>query len=277
MESFEAYGEYQYSYQPEEAQPSSAAAVERAQKAHARRKTHVFFRFLILLTIVTVGVVVAQQTFFRLQTVYVIGNEEKTPQQVVIASGLARGHNMLSIEETDVARAMAEDHTIIFKGMQKEYPSTIYLYIEERKTVATMQWLGMLYTLDGQGMVMTEENSSILPAGLPVVTGFKASSVMVGQLLGLRDTRQLEAYQTIMYELEQQLYADQVSEINLANPENIYLVTLEGVTARLGDASSMRAKIGAVRTDMAYLRQLGKTGGILDVTVPEDGKYMPED
>ena len=54
-------------------------------------------------------------------------------------------------------------------------------------------------------------------------------------------------------------------------------MTAEGVTVRLGDANYMQAKIGAVRTDMAYLRQLGKTSGILDVTTPEDAKYMPED
>ena len=53
-------------------------------------------------------------------------------------------------------------------------------------------------------------------------------------------------------------------------------ITTEGVTVRLGEASYMQAKIGAVRTDMAYLRQLGKTSGILDVTIPEDAKYMPE-
>ena len=283
VESFEAYGEYQYSYQ-QPADPAAAAeAVARAQKAHARRKTHVFFRFLLLLTIVTVGVVVAQQTLFRLETVYVIGNEQKTPQQVVISSGLARGHNMLGIEEEDIARSMAQDHTIIFKGMQKEYPNTIYLYIEERKTVATMQWLGMLYTLDGEGMVMTEENSAILPAGLPVVTGFKASSVMVGQMLGLRDEKQLEAYRQIMYELDQQLYADQVSGVNLSDPENLYLVTIEGVTVRLGNAEYMEGKIGAVRTCMSHLRQLNVDGGILDVTDVKDlsygeseVKYMPE-
>ena len=236
------------------------------------------------MAIVTVGVVVAQQTLFRLETVYVIGNQEKTPQQVVIASGLSRGQNMLNIEEADIARRMSEDHTIIFKGMQKEYPSTIHLYIEERKTVATMQWLGMLYTLDGQGMVMRMENSSILPQGLPVVTGFKASSVTVGQLLGLKDMKQMEAYQAVMYELNQQIYADQVSEINLADPENIYLVTLEGVTARLGSAEWMEGKIGAVKTCMAYLRQLGKTNGVLDVAdvtdlqnAENEAKYMPED
>lgn len=281
-ETFEAYGEYQYSYQPQEDPSSAAEAAARAKAAHERRKTHVFFRFLILLAIVTVGVVVAQQTIFRLETVYVIGNEEKTPQQVVIASGLARGHNMLSIEEKDIAKSMEKDHTIIFKGMQKEYPSTIYLYIEERKVVAAMQWLGMLYTLDGQGMVMTVENSSILPSGLPVVTGFKADSVMVGQLLDVREARQLEAYQLMMYELEQQAYANQISAINLSDSDNLYLVTLEGVTVRLGDAEHMEDKIGAVRTCMSHLRQLNVSGGILDVADVEDlngeneAKYMPE-
>ena len=249
-------------------------AVRRAQK---RRRTHGFFKFLGLLTVLTIGLVVGQQTLFRLETVYVVGNEEKTPQEVVMASGLVRGRNMITIEEEDVAEALSKDHTIIFKGMQKEYPNTIYLYIEERKTVAAMQWLGILYTLDREGVVMKESTSSTPPAGMPVVTGFRVSNINVGQQLLVRSENQMEAYREIMEELELQMYQSQVAEINLADPSNIYLMTVEGVTVRLGDASYMQAKIGAVRTDMAYLRQLGKTSGILDVTIPEDAKYMPED
>lgn len=49
--------------------------------------------------------------------------------------------------------------------MQKEYPNTIYLYIEERKTVAAMQWLGILYTLDREGVVMEESTSTTPAAG----------------------------------------------------------------------------------------------------------------
>ena len=281
-EQFEAYGEYTYDYLHTQdgagdsqapAQPS-VQAVRRAQK---RRRTHGFFKFLGLLTVLTIGLAVGQQTLFRLETVYVVGNEEKTPQEVVMASGLVRGRNMITIEEEDVAEALSKDHTIIFKGMQKEYPNTIYLYIEERKTVAAMQWLGILYTLDREGVVMKESTSSTPPAGMPVVTGFRVSNINVGQQLLVRSENQMEAYREIMEELELQMYQSQVAEINLADPSNIYLITVEGVTVRLGDASYMQAKIGAVRTDMAYLRQLGKTSGILDVTIPEDAKYMPED
>ena len=280
-EQFEAYGEYTYDYLHTQdgagdAQAPAQPSVQAVRRAQKRRRTHGFFKFLGLLTVLTIGLAVGQQTLFRLETVYVVGNEEKTPQEVVMASGLVRGRNMITIEEEDVAEALSKDHTIIFKGMQKEYPNTIYLYIEERKTVAAMQWLGILYTLDREGVVMKESTSSTPPAGMPVVTGFRVSNINVGQQLLVRSENQMEAYREIMEELELQMYQSQVAEINLADPSNIYLITVEGVTVRLGDASYMQAKIGAVRTDMAYLRQLGKTSGILDVTIPEDAKYMPE-
>ena len=276
----EPYGEYGYTdgpMDPGQPQPDVTAAVAHAKKAHARKKNGGFFKFLFLLAVVTVGIVIVEKMVLRLETVYVVGNDTKTPQQVVMASGLARGRNMLGIEEAEVAAAMAKDHTLIFKGMQKEYPNTIYLYIEERKPVASMQWLGLLYTLDAQGMVMTEANASAPPAGMPVVTGLVANTVQVGQKLHLRTPGQLEAYCSIMSELGLQLYADQVSEINLADPSSIYLVTVEGVTARLGDATQMRAKIGAVNSTMARLRQWGEIGGLLDVTSPITPKYKPED
>ncbi len=283
VENFEAYGEYQYQFAAQQESASADAAKQHAPQKRKRKKNSLFFRFLLLLTILTVLIVVAQKMFFSLQTVYVIGNDDKTPQQVVVSSGLMRGQNMIAITEESVAAAMAKDHTIIFKDMQKKYPGTIYLYIEERKTVAVMQWLGVLYTLDDQGMVMKEEATAVLPSDLPLVTGFQPNSVMVGQYLSLRDTDQLEAYKTIMYELAQQLYADQISAMHIADVDNLYLITLEGVTVRLGNAEHMEDKIGAVRTCMGHLRQLNVTGGIMDVTKVTDlatqeneVKYMPE-
>ncbi len=272
-EQLEAYGEYTYDQQPAQ---SEAAAVRRAQKKHKRRRDQSFFRFLLFLSVALVALILVMENYFTLEVIYVVGNEERTPEEIILRSGLVSGRNMLGIEESEVAASFAMDHTIVFKGMQKQYPNTIYIYVEERKTVASLQWLGMLYTLDPEGLVMEKKNSSTLPPGLPVVTGLNASNVTVGEQLVLKDQRQLVAYQRIMYELYQQQCASEFSEVSLNDPDNVFLVTVEGVTVRAGDTSNMRAKIGAVRTTMAYLRQIGKTGGILDVTTPQEPKYMPE-
>jgi hypothetical protein len=109
-----------------------------------------------------------------------------------------------------------------------------------------------------------------------VVTGFQVTGISVGQKLEVKDQRQISAYVSIMSELALQMYRDQISELNLSDSDNLYLVTVDGITVRLGNGDYMRAKIGAMRTDMAYLRQLGKTSGILDVSIPQDAKYMPD-
>ncbi|MEG0742880.1 MAG: FtsQ-type POTRA domain-containing protein [Clostridia bacterium] len=294
MDEFQAYGEYSYDYlhraaadedaKPEEEQvptPSASSSrmdtpIEPAAPQRQRQRKHGFFKVLVLLCMLTTTIVILQQMVFRLQYVYVVGNTKKTPQQVVTVSGLVRGRNIFSITVDEVKKALAKDHALIFLNMQIAYPNTIYLYINERETVAAMQWLGIGYTLDAQGLVMSEENGMALPQGLPVVTGFNVTNVNTGQMLMVRSQNQLDAYRSILSELMLQGYQSQVTEINISDPMNIYLITAEGITVRLGDSNYMQAKIGAVRTDMAYLRQLGKNSGLLDVTIPEDAKYLPD-
>ena len=287
QEEFQAYGEYSYAYlheknagqDGEEAHdlPSAAAKVERVKRARKRKRTSGFFKLLAILTALTVFLIVLLETVFRLETVYVIGNQDRTPQQVVLASGLTKGVSIFSIRQEDVAKAMEADHTLVLKGMQIEYPSTVYLYVEERYAVAVMRWLGNQYELDGEGMVMSESGDMALPEGMPLITGFRVTSAHVGQLLSVRSQKQTRVYHDLMEELDLQLCRDQVTEINLSTTDNYYLITKEGVTVRLGDGNYLRAKVGAFRTYMAYLRQLGKSSGMLDVSIPEDAKFLPED
>lgn len=285
QEDFQAYGEYSYAYLHEknpsqdgegEAQPSAAEKVETVRRVRKRRRTSGFFKLLAVLTALSVFLIVVMETVFRLETVYVIGNKERTPPQVVLASGLTKGVSIFSIRQEDVAKAMEADHTLILKGMQIEYPSTVYLYVEERRAVAVMRWLGNQYELDSNGMVMSETSDIELPTNMPLITGLNVTSARVGQTLSLRSQKQGNVYRDLMSELELQLCRDQVTEINLFTTDSYFMITKEGVTVRLGDGSYIRAKVGAFRACMSYLRQLGPTSGILDVSIPEDAKFLPE-
>jgi len=300
-EQFQQYGEYAYRQPPEEyrgepapdgrpaeapewaregapygdppaSAPRNVAAGERV-RAHSRAVTG---RLIFVLAVTVLIIILLQSVVFRLTTVYVVGNVNLTPQQVAAASGLVKGLNMFSISEDEVRQNLSSDHTIIFEGMQKDYPSTIYLYISERESVASIQWLGILYTLDDEGMVMDENNTTASPEGMPRVTGLQVTSIHVGQKLEVRNREQMQAYYDIISELELQYYLDQISEINLSDTDNLYLLIENGISVRLGTSEYMRAKIGAIRTDIPYLEQLGKSSGVLDVSTPEDAKYSPE-
>ena len=283
-DEYDAYG--QMDYEPVAAdlderleargEPMTARRVPFNHMPPKRKRNRALYRTIFWLACIVAVLLVLQETVFRLQTVYVEGNESKTPQQIAETAGLVKGLNIFAVNSEEIRRNLSRDHTIRFVGMQKAYPSTLYLFVEERKAVASFQWNGILYTMDGEGLVMSDSDTLVLPEGMPVVTGFKEIRANVGLFLETKDNRQLQAYKALISEIYLQMYQTQIAEINLNDPENLYLVTVDGTTVRLGNAEYARAKIGAVRTDVAYLRQLGKTRGVLDVSIPEDAKYIPE-
>jgi len=294
IEQYRAYDQYAYTYQsppqqtngsskqedysdqpgPVEPQPAETPqqAAERV-RAHSRAVTT---RVILTLAILVLAIIILQSVVFRLTKVCVYGNVTKTPQQVAAESGLVKSLNMFAISEDEIRKNLSSDHTIVFKGLQKEYPNTIHLYISERIPVASLQWLGLLYTVDAEGVVISESNTTALPQGMPSVNGLEVASIQVGQTLTARNKEQLSAFCDIMSELELQQYRSQISEINLSDTENLFLQMCNGISVRLGTRQYMRAKIGAIRTDIPYLEQLGKTGGVLDVSTPEDAKYSPD-
>ncbi len=234
-----------------------------------------FNRLIFLLVVLAITVIVLQGTVFRLKYVVVVGNQTRTNAQVAQASGLVEGMNIFTVNESDVRASMEKDHVLVLERMQKSYPDTIYLYVSEREAVATLQYLGFQYTLDPYGVVLSETDRYELPEGALVVTGLQVTSAKVGSTISVRDSKRLAAYQDIMDELEQQLFRDQVSEVNLSTLDSLYMVTVDGLMVRLGDQNHIQAKICALRTCIAYIRQMGKRGGSLDISIPEDAKYTP--
>jgi cell division protein FtsQ len=233
-------------------------------------------RLVVFLVIVSAALIITQSVVFRLKTVYVIGNKSVSAEHIAALSGLARGENIFAVTEDEVRDAMQEDHWIILNHLVKKYPNEIYLFVDEREIVASMQYLGIEYTLDINGMVMEEYSDMNYAGNVPTVTGFSISNAAVGEYLSVRSDAQMIAYSSIVSELTIQRYANHIVSINVSDPEYISMLTTDGMTVQLGNSDYMRAKIGAMRTDIAYLQQLGKTSGFLDVTVPEDGKFRQE-
>lgn len=241
-----------------------------------KRPGRAMIRLVIFLVIVSAALIITQSVVLRLKTVYVIGNKTVSAEHIADLSGLEKGGNIFSVTEDEVRDAMEEDHWIILNHLVKKYPNEIYLFVDEREIVASMQYLGIEYTLDINGMVMEEYSDMNHAGNVPTVTGFSISSAAVGEYLSVRSNAQMIAYSSIVSELTIQRYADHILSINVSDPDYISMLTTDGITVQLGNSDYMRAKIGAMRTDIAYLQQLGKTSGVLDVTVPEDGKFRQE-
>ena len=278
LEEFQAYNQYGYTYEHEEKneQQQESGQYAPVPKPRRRKSGSVFFRVFALLTLLCVGLVIVLQTVFRLEAVCVIGHETRTAHEIINLSGLTYGQNIFSISPETVRQSLEKDHTIILKDIQIKHPNLVYLQVEERYPVALMQWLGVHYILDKDGLVMDETAGTELIGTMPLVTGFRVSGAHKGQFLTVKSQLQLDAYSNLIQELNRQGYASRVTEIRLNNPDNIYLVTAEGISVRIGSPNDLKRKIQAVRTAVSYLRALDEDAGVLDVNVPTDVKYRPD-
>jgi len=230
--------------------------------------------FCILFVLVGVGIIL-YSTVFRLKRVQVLGTSYRTPKEVVAQAGIAEGDNILLLDEKLIREKINADRYLVFLDMQRDYPDGLILQVQERVPRVNIQSLGVQYTLDVEGMVLEQTQSLQLREGMIAVTGLDITSIASGRYMTLRKDTQLTAYKKVLAELVLQETISQISELNLSNVDNLYLVSVDGFTVRLGDVSDIQAKIGSMRTVLSYLHANNLSKGSIDVSDPVQPTYIP--
>ncbi|MBR6187316.1 MAG: FtsQ-type POTRA domain-containing protein [Clostridia bacterium] len=241
------------------------------------------FSVIFTLLLILAALVILNESVLRIRKVAVVGNRKVDWETVVVAAGLNRSTGYFFVNETKIAEGINANRYLIFEKLEKVFPNTLTIYVRERAPVAKVAEMGAVYHLDEEGMVLEKYNTFNSDAqdesydGLIVISGLKPKEMRVGRKMVAGSAAHGEAYLQLIRELTLQGYLSEVSELNVNDPENIYLTTRDGYTARLGDLSSLRAKIGTIRAVVPRLREMGLTGGLLEVTIPGEAVYSRDD
>ena len=242
-----------------------------------RRRFGVLSVVCALILVLSVAVIL-NETLLRLKDIQVKGVYIISQEEAKKAAGLDRTVSYFTVSEKKVAEGINSHHYLTFERMEKRFPDTLTVYVKERVPVARVQQMGTNYYLDDQGMVLEKSYLRVKsgsPDDMVVVTGLKPKELRVGHTIVAGSSEHMKAYTALFEELELQGWLSQISELNITDPESIYVVTRDGYSARIGDISSLRAKIGTVRAVVAKLREMGKTGGMLEASTPGEAIYTP--
>ena len=215
------------------------------------------------------------ETLFRIKKVSVIGNRYRTWEEVVSIAGINGGLSYFTLNESAVADKINGDRYLIFEGMEKNFPDSVTLYVRERQPMVGVQEMSATYLLAADGMVLERNNELAVYTNMIMVTGLKPKDLHVGRVVTSSNDAIMDAYLQLLEEISLQGFTDEVSELNLSDPDSLYLITRDGFTAHLGDLSDLRAKIGTVRAVVYKLREMGKTKGMIEATVPGEATYSP--
>lgn len=230
---------------------------------------------LMTFAVLCVAVLLLNAKVLRLRTVTVNGLSTLSVEQVAEASGLKIGTSFLSIDESKVRAAVESNRYLVFEKLERHFPNAVTLTVRERKPLANLMVMGVMYILDDEGMVLERKDTVALDNGLLTVTGLQTKEARLGRVISPQKRTQMESYSAVLDELVAQNYTSEIAELNLSDLDSLYLITVDGYTVNIGDKTDVRAKIGTVRAVIAKLKEMGKTGGVIDATVPGEATYSP--
>ncbi len=228
-----------------------------------------------ILLVFGVIAMILNETVFRIRKVAVIGNYIRSWQEVVDAAGINGAQSYFTLNGSAIARGINSDRYLVFDSLEKNFPDSVTLYIHERRPVVGVQEMSATYWLAADGMVLERVNELEDDTNIVMVTGLKPKDLRVGRMVTAGSEAIMNAYLQLLEELSLQGFTAQVSELNLSNPDSLYLVTRDGYTVHLGDVTDLRAKIGTVRAVVAKLREMGKSKGVIEASVPLEATYSP--
>jgi cell division septal protein FtsQ len=211
---------------------------------------------------------------FVIRNIEVSGVTTVAPNDVIRKAGLSLGGSIFAADGNKVRVNFEREGLIAFDRLERRLPDTILLVVHERARAAVVNYLGVALVIDDQGYVM--EQLGEMPAyGLTVVTGVRATSYQVGQRLMSDVPLQVESLLKVLSAVRAQSLDGRISELNVADLDNMYMMEKGGMMVKIGDETRMEEKLVWMRSVLdQQLYPEGTNTGILDVSSGASAVYV---
>ena len=228
---------------------------------------------LFALLALAVGVLLKSQVFI-IRNIEVERVETVAPNDVIRKAGLALGGSVFAADETKIRQNFEREGLVAFDRLERRLPDTIRLIVHERTRRAVVNYLGVALVIDDQGYVM-EQLGEMPSYGLTVVTGVRATSYQVGQRLMSDIPLQVESLLKVLSAIQAQPLSGRISELNVADLDNMYMMEKGGMMVKIGDETRMEEKLVWMQSVLdQQLYPQGTNTGILDVSSGMSAVYV---
>ena len=178
------------------------AAQRRRRSRHRRRgRFGGLYRFLAVLAVVA-AVVAACVIFFRINGVTVQGNSRYTAEEIVAASGIKNGDNLIALSKGKIASAIRTQLPYVESGsIYRRLPDTVELTVRERVAVASVDSSSGRWLISSQGKVLEQavDHPVITIVGMDAQNPYAGGNLTVAE----EDENTLEHILSLLTALEE--------------------------------------------------------------------------
>ncbi len=222
----------------------------------------------ITVLLAALAVSFATMVFFKVDTFVVIGNSQYTDEEIIEASSVSLGDNLILINKGKTANLIRGQLNYITEvKLLRVLPGTLEISVNESGAAAYVtDTVGSCWYIDKTGKVLSKADQ---PSGIQV-TGFTPEGATAGYQLSAaaEDKTRLTQLTTLLEALERVGIASNVSVIDLTTDYNPKLTYDERFVVELGSTDDIDYKLEY----LIAVRQLltDSQSGTIDLTLDSD-------
>jgi len=230
------------------------------RRAKQRRRRRVTITFLTLSLLGTGGWMMARSSLFALEGIEIAGTRLLTRADIVGASGLRQGDNMLSLDLEAVEARVAELPLVRSVAVTKPVPGRVRILVEERMPAYVLETIDGFHYLDAEAVVIGVAPG--LQRALPTIRSLSHELRAAGERASTPDV--VNAIGLLASLPDALKGGDLVVDVVAGG----YSVLRSGLTIKFGSYDRIRDKIHAVRLVVDRARVARERLAMIDVRSP---------
>ena len=226
--------------------------------------------------VICAALVFGMSVFFRVSNIEVTGADRYTTEEIVAASGIKDGDNLMFINRDAAAERIYTK--LIYIGevtVRRKLPNTVVIEISESGAVAVMETDSGLWLIDRNCRLLeackTQDAETYIK-----VEGLSAVKPLEGETIGVSDEDKPKAtyLRGILNAFADQGITADVDSLDLSNPISAQVDYLDGrFIVKLGDSENMDYKMELLVSVVQKLE--AKDTGTIDLSQDKKAQFSP--
>ena len=259
--------------------------VKKLKRKRRFRLAVVTVGFFLLLSIIISPILLF--TVFRVKTFAVEGTSPYAKEEIIAASGITEGKSLIFADLDEAAAAI--ERTLPYTDnvkLTKKLPDGIVIRFEETFKAFAFQISGGMYALTNSDMKVLELSTTV-PEGVALITGANPVKTYVGEVLSFvkpsedKEEEIQDKTFELLLEITQGIAQNgtkDISLINVADVNSIYLIYQQRIVLKLGDSTELASKLSLGNRVINEENTIDPSQcGTIDLTIPKKAYFNPSD
>lgn len=210
-------------------------------KKKRRKNNFKLYYFMLFIVVSCAFVLLSLTVFFRADTISVTGKTLYTNDQIILASGLRKGDNLIRLNKDRVKNnILSQLANVDDVKIKKKFPSEIVIEVTAAKPYAVIEDNGLYYSISKTGKILG--NSSENTDNLILIKGFSPEKLELNTYVKSKDDKKSELLKSISDNLDSQSFTG-ITEIDITERFDIKLKYQNRIDIALGGPAELAYKV----------------------------------